>query len=207
MLEEDVGRFMTESGVDGPAARELISEPPEIQWAVMQRGPVRSAANPSAALIGRIRDAKNGMHRFGAGAAVAPMLPPAIINAEPGKPLSEVDKFIMDNRLDQSAASSLKGENADVQRMVIQQGPLVNCRNPSGALMSRIRAARTGQQVYRPSMLVPALLPPAAMPALTAGVPVVVGNMGGPLACASVEDSRLNEEAMKAIQMLNAGGP
>mmetsp|Transcript_60018 Transcript_60018/g.152316 ORF Transcript_60018/g.152316 Transcript_60018/m.152316 type:complete len:284 (-) Transcript_60018:47-898(-) len=145
MLEEDIRVFMSDSGIDGPAARELLSEQPEIQFAVMQRGPVRSAANPSAALIGRIRDAKNGISRGGTGQG-----PPAIVSAEPGKPLSDVDRFIMENRLDLSAAASIKSEPESVQKTVILQGPLVNCRNPSGALMARIRAARDGKTVYRP---------------------------------------------------------
>jgi len=267
MLEEDVALFTRESGVDGPASRELLAEPPEIQWAVMQRGPVRSAANPSAALIGRIRDAKNGLSR---GAGVTPSgLPPAIVSVDPGKPLNEVDKFVMENRLDTSAATALRSEPADVQRTVLQQGPLVNCRNPAGALMSRIRAARTGQTVYRPALPVtpgaqrPAVLqpvipgtqaqsqgshgvlPPPLLPVLQPGLQpqtqpqtmlalpaapgdaaapgaspgtVLVGTAPagaappddaalagtGPASMATVEDARLNEEALKAIQKLNA---
>lgn len=277
MLEEDVAFFMRESGVDGPASRELMAEPPEIQWAVMQRGPVRSAANPSAALIGRIRDAKNGLSRGGGGGVTPSGLPPAIISAEPGKPLSEVDRFVMENRLDTSAQTALRSEPMDVQRTVLGQGPLVNCRNPAGALMSRIRAARTGQTVYRPALpgppagqqlqprpavLQPALLglqaqaqvlPPVLPPVLQLGVqqqaqpqamlalpaspgagdaatapaaspgvvpvgtapaglaspgeaaPAGTGPDSTPQTAKAVEDARLNEEALKAIQKLNAG--
>lgn len=208
MLDEDVSRFVTESGIDGPAARELRSEAPEIQWAVMQRGPVRSAANPSAALVGRIRDAKHGITRFG-GVAAPAALPPAIVNPDPDKPLSEVDRFIMENRLDQSAASTLKAETAEVQRTVMQQGPLVNCYNPSGALMGRIRAARNGQVAYRPAAAAVGLppanpLPPQhgqgmlALPGMQ-GAPALMDNgmMGG-----GIGDDRLTQEAMRAIQKL-----
>jgi len=55
MLEEDIRVFMSDSGIDGPAARELLSEQPEIQFAVMQRGPVRSAAAVEALGRGRRR--------------------------------------------------------------------------------------------------------------------------------------------------------
>merc|ERR1719215_2340929 len=154
--------------------------------------------------------------------------------------------FIVDNRLDQNAASQLRGEKEDVQKTVISQGPLVNCRNPGGALMSRIRAARIGQTVYRPpgsAMQPPAASMQALPPALPASGPAAPGAAPGPVpgpcagappmlalaaapptaapppgaapppagggppvggtAMASVDDSRLNEEAMKAIQLLN----
>lgn len=153
MLDEDISKFVADSGIDGPAARELKSESPEIQWAVLQRGPVRSATNPSAALVGRIRDAKQNIGRLTSAQLLPGQHPqqaaPAV--ADPNKPLTEVDRFIQDNRLDQTAGANLRSESAEVQRLVMQQGPLLSCYNPSGALMGRIRAARTGQLAYKPS--------------------------------------------------------
>lgn len=225
ILDEDVNRFVAESNIDAPAARELKCEPPEIQWAVLQRGPVRSASNPSAALVGRIRDAKHGLGggRFGQHAVAAPApLPPAIAQADRDKPMSEVEKFIMENRLDQNAGQSLRVEPPDVQKMVMGQGPLINCYNPSGAVMSRIRSARVGQLAYRtsqppgnapaplpPGALPPGAVPPAGTPALMAPPPLMQTGMPPPGAAATgtapaLMDGKMNEEAAKAIQRLNA---
>eukprot|EP00425_Heterocapsa_triquetra_P041986 CAMPEP_0195081228 /NCGR_PEP_ID=MMETSP0448-20130528/22742_1 /TAXON_ID=66468 /ORGANISM="Heterocapsa triquestra, Strain CCMP 448" /LENGTH=273 /DNA_ID=CAMNT_0040114239 /DNA_START=80 /DNA_END=901 /DNA_ORIENTATION=- len=198
MLAEDIELFGRDSGVDERAVRELKSEQPEIQWAVLQRGPVRSAANPSAALVGRIRDAKRGI---AAGrSATAPMGPPAIMSAD--GPLSDVDKFIMENRVDQSAASSLQAEAADVQKIILSQGPLVNCSNPSGALMGRIRAARKGDLAYKPNAA-------AATPAQAPAAPLALGGLTAAdsgAATSSVDMGRLAADAAKAIEMLSYGG-
>eukprot|EP00420_Gonyaulax_spinifera_P031389 CAMPEP_0197876890 /NCGR_PEP_ID=MMETSP1439-20131203/5751_1 /TAXON_ID=66791 /ORGANISM="Gonyaulax spinifera, Strain CCMP409" /LENGTH=295 /DNA_ID=CAMNT_0043496197 /DNA_START=94 /DNA_END=981 /DNA_ORIENTATION=+ len=183
ILDEDVNRFVAESGIDARAANELKSEPAEIQWSVLQRGPVRSASNPSAALVGRIRDAKRTKLN---GGTLAPMAQPGPAINLNDKDLSEVDRFIAENRLDQSAASSLKSEAMDVQKMVMMQGPLTNCFNPSGALMGRIRAARQGQRAYMPG----------------GGAP------GGPAALmdAPAGGGAMGDEARRAVERMQ-GGP
>merc|ERR1719356_192827 len=104
----------------------------------MQRGPTRSATNPSAALMGRIRDAKNGVlrplpnghvaNRTNAAAAAAAVIaarqqpaqsaPPAL---GPAEPKSEIDKFVHENQLDGHAASTLKNESDEVIKTVIVQ--------------------------------------------------------------------------------------
>mmetsp|Transcript_67852 Transcript_67852/g.187973 ORF Transcript_67852/g.187973 Transcript_67852/m.187973 type:complete len:259 (-) Transcript_67852:58-834(-) len=228
MLDEEIQAFIKESGIDGPAARELLSESPEIKWVVKQRGPVRQANNPSAALIGRIRDAKAGLLR------PQQQAPPAFI--DPSKPMSELDKFIFENRLDQNAATALRAESDEVQKMVMLRGPLMNCHSPSGAMMSRIRAARQGNGGRQPpSGSAPAMgvLPqgfpaqglPALMgaPAQSAPAPADSPAMADMRAAAeraareimaqeaprsqpSGEDAELNQEAMRAIEMLNSQG-
>jgi len=67
MTEEEVGRFVAENRIDGPAARELLAEPLEVQLAVLDRGPLSVCVNPSAALVGRIRDAKRCIAFAGGG--------------------------------------------------------------------------------------------------------------------------------------------
>lgn len=210
MLDEEITGFVKDSEIDGPAARELMAEAPEVKWVVLQRGPVRQANNPSAALVGRIRDAK-----------IRPVqaTPAAVIDTT--KPLSEVDRFILENKLDQNAAVSLRGEQDDVQKLVMSQGSLVNCRSPAGALMARIRAARTGQTVYRPSGSAapppPGGPPPGVLPALQGvlggppppapGMLALPGPPGG-AAAATAEDLRAAaERAARAIMGGSTGPP
>lgn len=200
MLDEDIARFVTDSNIDAPAANELKSEPPEIQWAVLQRGPVRSATNPSAALVGRIRDAKR-MKLAGGASGLPPLagagLSPGAASGGAGggtadeRALTDLERFVMENRLDQSAARSLKAEALEVQRTVMAQGPLIKCYNPSGALMGRIRAARLGQRAYMPSAGTPALLDGPSS-----------GGTAAPI------DEHMSEEARKAIDKLQGhSGP
>jgi len=214
MLEEDVDGFVKNNRIDAPAARDLRNEPLEVQLAVLDRGPLSVCVNPSAALIGRIRDAKRGIHE-GRGPSLATsqaagdaLLP--ITNS--GQPMGEVDKFLLENRLDQGAVLSFKAESPDVQKAVMEQGPLFNCTNPSAALMGRIRAVKMGVQ--------PHYMGGSGGPAngmLGSGEPSrwqdwpesasaeprrpESGDAGGQMH--SIGDSRLNEEALKAIQQLN----
>lgn len=176
LLDEDINRFVTDSNVDASAANELKLEVPEIQWAVLQRGPVRSASNPSAALVGRIRDAKR-MKLNGGTTSSAPFSTTAA--SVDDLQVAEVDKFIMENRLDPTAARSLKSEHMDVQKTVMAQGPLLKCYNPSGALMGRIRAARLGQRAHT--------APTAASPGT------------------EISNISVDEEARKAIEQLTNG--
>jgi len=190
ILDEDVNRFVADSGIDAPAANELRSEPAEVQWSVLQRGPVRSASNPSAALVGRIRDAKRT--KLNGGGALTPISQPGPPIDLSDKDLSEVDRFIAENRLDQNASRSLKAEPLDVQKTVMSQGPLTKCYNPSGALMGRIRAARLGQRTYMPGGG-----PPAAG---ANSLPVLMDAPAGGGAAGA-----MGEEARKAIERLQAG--
>jgi len=129
-----------------------------VQLAVMDRGPLLSCVNPSGALVGRIRDAKRGVltGRYGGAPPQmpsAPMLPVLPPNPEATRSatfisLTDIDKFIAENQLDQSAVTSLRAEAPEVQAKVLAMGPLVNALNPSAALMGRIRSAKIGVQTY-----------------------------------------------------------
>jgi hypothetical protein len=134
---------------------------------------------------------------------------------------ADVERFIIDNRLDTGASSALRNEPPDVQRTIINQGTLAKCANPSAALIGRIKNAR-------------ALARAAAAEAGAAAAPnlraVLNASMGGGgqslLAALSAqqaydpaaipadgvlaegtmdEDTRLQLEAMKAIQLLQGG--
>jgi len=223
MLDEDVENFVKHNRIDAPAERDLRSEPLEVQLAVLDRGPLSVCVNPSAALIGRIRDAKRGIHE---GRGPNPVIPAAskgfgelVPSSGSTQPLSEADKFLVENRLDQGAVISFQAEPPEVQRAVMEQGPLFNCSNPSAALMGRIRAVKMGMQSHyfggssanpgggAPAPLANGTATPAASAALEQEgrqAPEATGREGSGATIENIEDSRLNEEALKAIQMLNA---
>merc|ERR1712176_1442505 len=52
-------------------------------------------------------------------------------------------QFIMEAGLDERATKCFQSEAPDVQKLVIERGPLSDCTNPSSAVMGRIRDARS----------------------------------------------------------------
>lgn len=60
-LDGDVDQFLVDSRVDEAAIRALKTQTPEIQWEVIRKGSISYSSNPSASLVGRIRDAKRGV--------------------------------------------------------------------------------------------------------------------------------------------------
>lgn len=140
-----VDRFIAENNLDDSAGRLLRSEKPEVQAAVVGRGSLADCRNPSSAVMGRIRDAKVSVDNASSGAGASE-------STSGGSGLaggSLVDRFISDNRLDDTAARLLRCETPEIQSAVVERGSLVDCRNPSSAVMGRIRdaklAARNGQ--------------------------------------------------------------
>jgi len=139
-MSDEVDKFLdSNADVDEGAADDLRKCPPEVQRIVLSRGDLRSARNPSAALIARIRDARTstssgsgltgGGGGGGGGGGLDPGVVDAFLEANPG--------------VDESAAASLRSSPADVQRTVIARGDLTGARNPSSALLSRIRDAKS----------------------------------------------------------------
>lgn len=61
--------------------------------------------------------------------------------AEPTQ--DEVDEFIRSNDIDERAASDLRSCASDIQRKVLARGELSTARNPSAAVLARIRDARS----------------------------------------------------------------
>lgn len=137
-MSDEVDKFLdSNADVDEGAADDLRKCPPEVQRIVLSRGDLRSARNPSAALIARIRDARTSTSSGsglaggggGGGGGLDPGVVDAFLEANPG--------------VDESAAASLRSSPADVQRTVIARGDLTGARNPSSALLSRIRDAKS----------------------------------------------------------------
>eukprot|EP00929_Paragymnodinium_shiwhaense_P108896 TRINITY_DN75241_c0_g1_i1.p2 TRINITY_DN75241_c0_g1~~TRINITY_DN75241_c0_g1_i1.p2 ORF type:complete len:176 (-),score=48.15 TRINITY_DN75241_c0_g1_i1:130-657(-) len=128
-LEGRIHEFLAENPeIDEKAQNDLKDCPPEVQEAVLARGEIGSARNKSAALIARIRDARKfeGI---------------TVTN-------EEVEKFLADNEIEDSAADELRNSPKHVQATAIQRGALTGCRNKSGALIARIRDAKRGGDAW-----------------------------------------------------------
>lgn len=125
----EIDDFVRANDVDDRAAADLKDCPPDVQRKVLARGELSSARNPSAALLARIRDARacGGSSSGGAQRGSA-----------------DVEDFIKSNDVDESAADSLRSSSPEVQRVVLSRGELKTARNPSSALLARIRDAKAG---------------------------------------------------------------
>jgi len=106
----------------------------------------------------------------GTTSGVAPPPPPGML--PPGFGGDEVSQWVAQNRLDRSADNALRSLPPDLQRKVMDMGPIIGS-NPSAIVMGRIRLARTAttgpmpQQFGRPPPPPPTAsgdrLPPGAM--------------------------------------------
>lgn len=130
---DEIDDFIRSNDVDDRAANDLRDCPADIQRKVLARGELSTARNPSAALLARIRDARNsgaiGGYRDSGG---------------PGRNGAEIEDFIKGNDVDESAADSLRSSSPTIQRAVLARGDLKSARNPSSALLARIRDAKSG---------------------------------------------------------------
>merc|ERR1711879_137959 len=55
---EEVEAFIAENNIDERCGKALLAEGPDVQTAIIDRGSLCDCVNPSAALMGRIRDVK-----------------------------------------------------------------------------------------------------------------------------------------------------
>jgi len=138
-LADRIARFLEESNVDDQAAEAFRNCHPDVQEEVMQRG-VSSARNPSSALVGRIRDVENAILGGGGGSA-PPRPPPPQAPASRSGFAATLEDFIRANGIDDRAADTLRQCSSRVQEAVLDRGDLHGTRNPSSALLSRIRDA------------------------------------------------------------------
>merc|ERR1712039_485498 len=76
---------------------------------------------------------------------------------------AEVEQFIRENHLDDGAAKAIRSAAPDVQSEVVNRGTLLDCTNPSSAVMGRIREAKqariggSGVGGYGPTSTAPLL--------------------------------------------------
>eukprot|EP00928_Gymnodinium_smaydae_P013289 TRINITY_DN1485_c2_g1_i1.p1 TRINITY_DN1485_c2_g1~~TRINITY_DN1485_c2_g1_i1.p1 ORF type:complete len:618 (+),score=98.03 TRINITY_DN1485_c2_g1_i1:224-2077(+) len=149
----ETARFCDENGVDEGAKKILLNEAPEVQAAVLDRGSLHGCKNPSAALMGRLRDARQQARQgqlqpakiLGGTGFGAIDTSDQSITPEERIVMEAVDKFVSDNRIDVSAARTLRNESIDVQRAVISRGDTVGAVNPSAAVMCRIKDYKAGR--------------------------------------------------------------
>lgn len=133
-----VEAFLDASLVDDSAADALRDCPPAVQQAVMERGGLENARNPSSVLLSRIRDATGG-ERGGPGGQSSVGTGPGPLAR--GENMEEaVEGFIATHAVDASAAEALRKCRPEVQDIVMTKG-IVGARNPSSALLARIRDA------------------------------------------------------------------
>mmetsp|Transcript_120812 Transcript_120812/g.225875 ORF Transcript_120812/g.225875 Transcript_120812/m.225875 type:complete len:307 (+) Transcript_120812:83-1003(+) len=197
---DEVELFLRINQIDTAAARELRNEPPHVALAVLDRGPLRACVNPSGALVARIRDAKRGLLQ-GGNSRFGGVPPPSALDPNS----SELDKFLVENRIDQAGISSLRSESKEIQTLVLAKGPLVNTTNPSASLMARIRNIKQDHQagkIAAPPAGLPALPPPAPAPVM----PALALEDNRP-STGAVGNNQLNDEALKAIAKLTSPPP
>eukprot|EP00416_Gambierdiscus_australes_P013110 CAMPEP_0171147726 /NCGR_PEP_ID=MMETSP0766_2-20121228/148210_1 /TAXON_ID=439317 /ORGANISM="Gambierdiscus australes, Strain CAWD 149" /LENGTH=744 /DNA_ID=CAMNT_0011611635 /DNA_START=106 /DNA_END=2336 /DNA_ORIENTATION=+ len=133
---ERVERFLEENSVDEQASEVFRNCHPDVQEEVMSR-PVASARNPSSALRARIRDVEQNL--MGGGGQARASQAPSRSNRD--NLVSAVEDFIQQNGIDERAADALRNSQPRTQEAVLDRGDFVGVRNPSSAVLARIRAA------------------------------------------------------------------
>lgn len=134
-IEEKVEEFIVFNKIDERAAQSFRCCTGEVAEAVIKRGNLVDARNPSSALLGRIKDAQSACgYSSGGGSALA--IPDVIPRASP-----DVEAFIAGNGLDERAAELLRATPVEVQFAVLSRGSLRDARNPSSAVLGRIKDA------------------------------------------------------------------
>jgi len=201
MTSQEVETFLATNPVDMGAANQLRREPTHVALAVIERGPLRSCRDPSGVMVARIRDAKAGKlgpaptnnNNNNSQGQQAQSSPPPLPPPQPVDPnASDVDKFLLINRIDQAGAIALKSEPPEVQRLCMSKGTLLNSTNPSASLVARIRLCKEPGAV--------GLNPPPPPASLTALGDGSVPFMQPPPPTLSLED--MAGEAAKAIAKL-----
>lgn len=154
----EVNTYIKANGVNEAAAAALRGCSPTVKRAVLSSGDVAGAFDPSAALIAKIRDVKAGGK--GNVSLTMPGMPPPMPTAE------EIDKFIENNDLDESAEQNLKACPPHVIAIVLGKGDLRGTRNPSSAVLSRIRDAKAlpPPMPIMPGAPFPGHMPPFGFP-------------------------------------------
>eukprot|EP00404_Azadinium_spinosum_P012462 CAMPEP_0180513998 /NCGR_PEP_ID=MMETSP1036_2-20121128/52489_1 /TAXON_ID=632150 /ORGANISM="Azadinium spinosum, Strain 3D9" /LENGTH=223 /DNA_ID=CAMNT_0022525379 /DNA_START=12 /DNA_END=680 /DNA_ORIENTATION=- len=129
----EIDDFIKLNEVDERAAADLRECPADVQRKVLSRGELKTARNPSAALLVRIRDARveTTMQQGAAGG------PASAFSSK------DVEDFIKNSRVDHRAASALRSASPTVKRAVLASGDILGHEDPSAALMSRVRNARS----------------------------------------------------------------
>jgi len=153
-LEDELDEFIEKSGVDSRAGDALKAEAEDVKREVMQRGDLTDCRNPSAALMSRIKVAKENLSaKSSGGGGGSSIVASRERSRSPrrsggggggGPTKDELEGFISDNKIDDSAADQLRECDGPVQKQVMERGSLTDCRNPSAVCLGRIRDAKNG---------------------------------------------------------------
>jgi len=145
-LAIQVEMFLQESGADESSSNDLRGYPPEVMQLVLNRGTLAGSSNPSASLIGRIKQARiqAGGGGFGStpSANMGLRASPYQQVANPQDVAMQVEAFLAECGADESSSNDLRKCPPQVQQKVLVQGALVGSTNPSASLIGRIRRAR-----------------------------------------------------------------
>lgn len=155
--------------------------------------------------------------------AAAPASPRAMQPEAAAELLQEVEAFLAKSKVDSRAVAHLRAQEPGVMRIVLERGDLLDCTNPSAALMGRIQVARDHLQSERSratGVLAPAPSGPAplasplasAVPTTATGtagglLPGVPAQMSGALAAEIeqfVNENQLDAIAAKALSEADA---
>eukprot|EP00927_Polykrikos_kofoidii_P028705 TRINITY_DN24990_c0_g1_i1.p1 TRINITY_DN24990_c0_g1~~TRINITY_DN24990_c0_g1_i1.p1 ORF type:complete len:1638 (-),score=319.69 TRINITY_DN24990_c0_g1_i1:93-5006(-) len=143
VFPHDVEEFITRNDIDERASELLRSSPKMVQEYVLERADLRTARNPSSALMALIKEAPGYTpHVGGGGGSFAPsqQVHPDVIPTTPRSSLpDEVEDFVAKCDLDDRAAEALRRCSPTVQQVTIDRGVIEGARNPSALLLSRIR--------------------------------------------------------------------
>lgn len=133
--KEEIDDFIKANGVDDRAAADLRESSGSVQRAVLNRGDLSTARNPSAALLVRIRDARvGGGAGGGGGSGVGVGLPSS----------ADIDNYIKRNNIDRRSGDKLRSSSPTVKRLVLASGDLGPVPDPAIALEARIAQAKAG---------------------------------------------------------------
>jgi len=126
---EEVEAFLAMNIVDPDAGQQLRQMPPELQRRVLDRGDLSHARNPSAVLIARMRDSKQGVL---ANDGLGMPAPPPVGDCHAG-----IEQMIARYSLDARAAQMLRGL-AKHKQGAAAQIDMSEARRPSAFIMSKL---------------------------------------------------------------------
>lgn len=141
-VTERVERYIANNGIDERAAKILREEPPSNQEAVLRQGPTKNTGNPSAVLLSRIKAVRAEMQEMQMSTNGFGMPIPAVpLTPESAYWKSHVDEFIRVSGIDEGAGSLLRRCDEEIQRIVIDRGPITS-NKPSALVVARIKHAK-----------------------------------------------------------------
>jgi len=146
--------YIMRHGIDDSVANALRNLSHEGQRQIINSD-LSNCRNPSAVLLSRIRAVETQVAARSAVMLPARPPPPPMTPRPPLLPAVQYrsqtpsalvggsgespEAFIQRHNLDQEAAQAMRALPPELQRQVMERGELINCRNPSKVLISRIR--------------------------------------------------------------------